>query len=627
MKLLLALSTAVFFLIACAPRATVDRLAGIRSGIDSIPEAWKEEPVVVLSDSIRLELTPRESGNLLIRRQSTWFYVNRRNPNILEEFGIMDFENIEGPVSVNASAYYPDGKAWHLDAMSIRRERTVEGKYPSKNRFRTRFGLPRYLQGMLIRLESTRTYTRPEFLKTEIMRADFPTLAKTLILSTPPGSDIRIGFSNPESLSVDTARTGSESGPLFIASARKLPKLDPRTMPREPETWLAALHFSLPPRGARSFTWKELGDDYLRTIRESMAMTPEMEKLAATVAHKDPDTVATRFLALMRSRIRYHLDVDKLHAFVPRPAGYVLSQGYGDCKEMSTLMAVMLRKKGVRAGMALVSPPGFFQVLDAYPTLGGFNHMVVYIEVPGKPVRFFDPTVQWGDPDDSYFPIIDRTALLLEEGRSRLVKVDADKGFRNRVETSSSIVKDVSGKDWRLEGSIKLEGLCAFNLFPLLESAKGDESIPFLKIYLKEVFGVQAATCRATSNPDRSAIAIEYGASFTANYLDMDKGGLLVNLPSLYGGEVRYSALEFEGPRYFRQLEQTDAWKVPAGFGEFTAEVLEDDLGRGTWKREGSTLKRNFTGRNADVAAAERPRAANYVQRRTKFSRATLWHK
>ena len=280
---------------------------------------------------------------------------------------------------------------------------------------------------------------------------------------------------------------------------------------------------------------------------------------------------------------------------------------------------------GVRAGMALVSPAGYFQVLPEYPTLGGFNHMVVYLSVPGKPIRFFDPTVDHGDPNDSYFPIIDRVALVLEPGNSRLVRIEADKDFRNRIETRSTILPEGSGKEWRLEGRIRLDGLCAFQLFPTLEAIRGDANIPFLKQYLREVFGVQAATCKASSDPDRTTISIEYRAPFTANYLDLDKGGLLVNQPSLFGGEARYTTLDFEGPRHFTQVEQSDVWQLPAGFAEIKADALDHTMGNGSWKRTGSVLKRTYAGRNAHIAQSQRSTAADYSQRKAKFARATLW--
>lgn len=637
-SLLPALFSAFFvglFFASCAPTIRFDPRSGFKGRIDSLPEAWKDEPVVILVDSVTVSLLPGKEANRVERREVTWYYVNRRHPNTLEHIQRQDFENLEDPVELEASAFFPDGAKWNLGLGEARRGRSNEGAYPSTNRFLTVFTLPAYPEGALIRIRETRRYHRAEFPKTELLRGEYPTLAKTLSIATPPGADIRIGLINPEGLALDTAKTADAAGSLFSISASKLEKLDGRTMPRDPETWFAALHFSLPPRGLRSYSWKELGDGYLASIKASAAVTPEIEALAATVREKDPDSIATRILSILRARIRYHADMDKLHAFVPRPAAEVLSKGYGDCKEMSTLMAVLVNRigngngakdaGGVRAGMALVSPPGYFQVLPEYPTLGGFNHMVVYLSVPGKPLRFFDPTVDHGDPNDSYFPIIDRVALVLEPGDSRLVRIEAAKDFRNRVETRSSIHSEGSGKEWRLEGSIRLDGLCAFQLFPALESIRGDGNIPFLKQYLRDVFGVQASTCKASMNPDRTVISIEYRAPFTANYLDLDKGGLLVNQPSLFGGETRYTTLDLEGPRHFSQVEQNDVWQLPSGFGEIKAEPLEHNMGNGAWKRTGSVLKRNFVSRAAHIAQSQRSTAADYSQRKAKFARATLW--
>ena len=635
MKHRLWLLVLALFIASCAPTLRIDPRAGFKGRIDSLPEAWRDEPVVILEDSVLFALIPGKETNRVERREVRWYYVNRRHPNTLEHIQRPDFENLEDPVELEASAFFPDGTQWKMGPGEARRGRSNDGEYPSTNRFLTVFTLPAYPEGALIRIRETRRYHRPEFPKSEMLRSEYPCLSKSLAIATPPGADIRLGLLNPEGLPLDTSGRSDATGSRFSVSASRLEKLDGRTMPRDPETWYAALHFSLPPRGLRSYSWKELGDAYLASIKASAAVTPEIEALAATVRDKDPDTIATRFLAILRARIRYHADMDKLHAFVPRPAAQVLSKGYGDCKEMSTLMAVLVNHAekgkggggtgGARVGMALVSPPGYLQVLEEYPTLGGFNHMVVYLAVPGKPLRFFDPTVNHGDPNDSYFPVIDRTALVLEAGNSRLVRIEAAKDFRNRIETRSSILPERSGKEWRLEGRIRLDGLAAFQLFPALESIRGDGNIPFLKKYLRDAFGVQATACKASSDPDRTVISIEYQAPFTANYLDLDKGGLLVNQPSLYGGEARYTTLDFEGPRHFTQVEQNDAWQLPPGFAEVKADPLEHSLGKGAWKREGSTLKRSYVSRAAHIAQGQRSTAADFSQRKAKFARATLW--
>jgi transglutaminase-like putative cysteine protease len=610
-------------LVACAPGPRTDVAAGFRGRIDSLPAAWKGEPVVALCDSVRLELFRTDGGNAAERRQVTWLYVNRRDPALLERIVGSDYENIERPLDLRVTAFYPDGQRWALEPWQAHRERDSQGEFPESNHFLTVAELPRYLEGTLLRVEEVRHFTRPEFLSAELLRTEWPCLAKSVRVSVPAGSDIRPGLADPEGLSVDTVREAGPQAAVFSVSAARLAKLDVRTMPREPEAWYAAVRFAFPPKGPRSPTWAELGDAYLASIAEAMRPTPEIERLAAGL--KAPaDSLPVAVLAALRVRIRYHAEIDKLHAFVPRSAGEVLAKGYGDCKEMSTLMAVILRLKGVPAGVALVSPPGRLQPTPAFPGLGEFSHMIVYVPGRDGAPRFFDPTVGFGSPADSHMPLLDRSALVLRPGASALERVGAAQDRRNRVETQASIVPG-PGKEWRLEGSIRLDGASAMLLHPFLAACKGDESQAFLRNYLETSFGVLPTACKASVVPDRTPILIEYQAPFTANYLSLDKGGLLVNQPSLYGGETRYTTLDLEGPRHFHAVDQVDTWRVPAGFPELKADPLDHDLCQGSWRREGTALVRRYACRDADIAPRDRRVAEEFNQRKRRFARATLW--
>lgn len=614
---------AALALAGCAPMPPrIDPLAALRDRADSLPAEWKNEPVIVLIDSVRLDLVPGSGHNLAARRQTTWFYVNRRNPAMLERIFASDYENIEEAVQLRVTAHYPDGSRWTQESALTRRERQTEGEFTESNRFITMASLPRYAEGALIRVEEIRRYTRPEFLKAELLRGEWPCLAKSIRLSLPAGSEIRFGATDPEGLPIDSSRENGPSGQVFSLSAARLPKLDARTMPREPESWFAAVRFVLPPTGSRSPTWAELGDAYLASIADAMKPTPEIEKLAAGLK-APPDSLPLAALAALRARVRYHADIDKLHAFVPRSAGEVLAKGYGDCKEMATLLAVILRLKGVPAGVALVSPPGYMQPLEGFPGLGEFNHMIAYVPGPGGAPRFLDPTVHFGAPADSHLPLLDRRALVLKAGASRLERVGAAQDRRNRVETRSTIA--AAGKDWRLEGTIRLDGASAMLLHPFLAGYVGDENAAFLRKYLEETFGLAPTACKARFEPDRTPISIEFQAPFTANYLALDKGGLLVNQPSLYGGEARYTTLDLEGPRQFRAVEQTDTWRLPEGFQELKADPLEHDLCQGSWRREGQDLVRRYACRDAGIAPNERGVARDFGRRKTKFARATLW--
>ena len=65
---------------------------------------------------------------------------------------------------------------------------------------------------MIIRIEVTRTYVRPEFLKSELMREGYPVLARTISLELPKGSAIKHGLVNSEGLKIDSRRAENETG-------------------------------------------------------------------------------------------------------------------------------------------------------------------------------------------------------------------------------------------------------------------------------------------------------------------------------------------------------------------------------------------------------------------------------
>jgi hypothetical protein len=292
---------------------------------------------------------------------------------------------------------------------------------------------------------------------------------------------------------------------------------------------------------------------------------------------------------------------------------------------MSALLVQILRLKGIQAGLALISTPGALQVVEDFPSLGGFNHMIVHVRGPGG-IRFLDPTVKSGHPSDSYYPVIDRTVLILEDGASALAKVPRGPDYRNRVETRNAIRKAADGQGWTLGGRIRLEGHCAFKLLPTLHAAMGEEKGPLLKSVLKELFAVDATTARLVSETDR-ILEVEYEASFNTHYLGMDRGGLLMAWPSLYGGDVRFTSLDREGPAHTTRFEQNDSWEIPSGFEELEREDLDHAMGRGQWARQGGRVRRTFSSQEMEVPAERRERLSEYMKARQRFARAAIWRK
>lgn len=78
---------------------------------------------------------------------------------------------------------------------------------------------------------------------------------------------------------------------------------------------------------------------------------------------------------------------------IPTPAATVARRRYGDCKDLSFLLAYLLRQLGVQARPVLVHTVLQKTVGEWLPTLGLFNHAIVEFEAEGKR-RWIDPTMK-----------------------------------------------------------------------------------------------------------------------------------------------------------------------------------------------------------------------------------------
>ncbi len=614
------------FIISCSLAPPFDPIRAFSHSLDSLPLDWKEEPVIVLADTVTIQFQVEQSKNRAFHHQSTWYRVNRRQPGILEQIVLSDFQSIENLPRIQVTAYFPNGDKWRAGQMDIARKLSEQEGIYSSNQYVSIIHVPQYQAGMLLHIQVDREYYRPEFLNSELVRSSFPALTRSISLSLPKGADIKHNLINPESLVVKGEQWDTEKTQTFGITAVNLPKIEVASTPRNPETWFAGMHFSFPAEGFQSLSWSDLGRDYRASIVNSFKATPELEKIVQNLSSENPDTLTKQIYGMVRNRIRYHADLGTLYSFIPRTANEVFTKGYGDCKEMATLLTTLLQIKGIHAGVALVATPGYRQVLEGYPSMGGFNHMIVYVEGKKGEIHFFDPTVKWGDPANSYYDLLDRTAFVLKEGESQLKVITMGKDYLNRVETKSNLSKSEVNNNWNRKGIIRLEGYSAFSMIPFLDNAHGEETMPLLKSYLKEMFSVEASSCRvdAVSN---QAIEISYEGSFNANYLTMDKGGLNLSSPSLYGGDMRFSSIKIEGPRYVYRLEQKDNWEVPAGFEELEKVDLDHALGKGKWIRKGNSIQRSFE----SVATVLPPDNENtfpkYIQQKNRFVKGILWHR
>jgi hypothetical protein len=304
LKLVSVLSVAVSLsltLFACAARP--ERIA-LPPPV-SLPDSLLGEPVVALSDSTFWTLDRKGESNRLQRREVVWYRVNRRNPAFLDELTFYDDETTQDPPRIRVDVFYPDGSQWTVTERDLERRRGgAEGLSVDENWFFQTAQVPRYTEGIVIRCETSAGIRRPEFWSREYLRADYPCLKRYVSFREPASFHLRIGLRNQEALAVRCDTLAAAGAVEFRLSAEGLPKLNPARLPRYPEEWYAALHFSVPPKGDRSYTWTQLGDHYLSLIRGSLAPDASLKKAAQGLSGASPDSLVLSAYRLIKERVR-----------------------------------------------------------------------------------------------------------------------------------------------------------------------------------------------------------------------------------------------------------------------------------------------------------------------------------
>lgn len=134
----------------------------------------------------------------------------------------------------------------------------------------------------------------------------------------------------------------------------------------------------------------------------------------------DIDKIDTIF-DWVQSNIKYIAFEDGINGYVPRPSNMVLTNRYGDCKDMGNLLVEMLTHAGVSgAHVAWVGTRDIPYLMSEIPSPLTCNHVICVVDRPGGGYYYLDATDSEGTfelPPSS----IQSKELLIHEGLDKFV--------------------------------------------------------------------------------------------------------------------------------------------------------------------------------------------------------------
>jgi hypothetical protein len=166
-----------------------------------------------------------------------------------------------------------------------------------------------------------------------------------------------------------------------------------------------------------------LNYSFLKTINKEIS--PELSHIVDSLTSKvsTDEQKARSIYSWVQKNIKYVAFEKGMEGFIPRDASLVCKRRFGDCKDMSSILTVMLNAAGIHAYYTWIGTRHLAYNFSKLPLPLVSNHMICTILLNGKYI-FLDgthPTCTFGMPPDG---IQDKEAMLaIDENQYKILKV------------------------------------------------------------------------------------------------------------------------------------------------------------------------------------------------------------
>jgi len=403
---------------------------------------------VLLNDTL---VTVKPDGNLHVRQRRA---IQALSPRA-EEIGLGYFPFDDRTEMLKSKGWHlpPEGRAKKSRGGAL--DITLDSVFLSDQRMRV-IGVRDVEKGSLV------------FFEFEAVEQPYQLVYQTMFYEDAPADVMRVVVEVPPNWSIDHEWLRHDGPDPSVAEGRWEWKIE-RFEPPDPERLgdsaadrapMLVVRFAPPPGqtvSPASFEdWVALARWYEELAQGRDAVTPEIERIAAKLDLEAPGGFFPRVRTAggyVRDQVRYVAKEIGVGGYRPRPAGDVLENLYGDCKDKGTLFRALLATAGDESYPILINATLEDTVSDRVPSLQAFNHFVIGVPISEEtpvPPAFQAATVEAGalgkllvvDTTNEYTSVGwlpaelgGKTALVVAGDRSTLVELPDDDPSSHRVET------------------------------------------------------------------------------------------------------------------------------------------------------------------------------------------------
>lgn len=191
-----------------------------------------------------------------------------------------------------------------------------------------------------------------------------------------------------------------------------------------------------------------LNSSFIQSINKTVE--PHLKNLvdSLTAKSKNKQETARNIYNWVQQNIKYVAFEEGMEGFIPRDANLVCSRRFGDCKDMSSILTVMLNTAGIPAYYTWIGTRDLPYKYSETPTPIVDNHMICTILLDGEYIFLdgTDPTCVFGMPSEG---IQGKEALLAIDGKQhKILKVPVPDKDQNILVDSTILTltdKEISG--------------------------------------------------------------------------------------------------------------------------------------------------------------------------------------
>lgn len=221
---------------------------------------------------------------------------------------------------------------------------------------------------------------------------------------------------------------------------------------------------------------------------------------------------ARKIYQWVQENIKYVAFENGLEGFIPRPAALVCSRRFGDCKDMASLLTLLLKKANIKAYFTWIGTRDIPYDYKEVPQPITDNHMISSVQIDGQWI-FLDGT----DPNCIFgFPsgfIQGKQALIgISEEKYELVKVPEVEAEKNLALDSTFI--SLSDKGITGRASVHYYGYSGIDINNAIFYKNQDETRDFVKYKMGKASNKFILNDYKIKHTDRNNKSINIAAGF-----------------------------------------------------------------------------------------------------------------